>query len=333
MNLDDIKHSIRTFFKGEETEKGQNLIERWYHSFDDKPNQLADYSEEEQVNLRRKMWHNIDRATGRSPKVTKLFSHRNQRNYSAWPFKIASGFVAVLIIVSAVFYFQNTSSNSAESDYQSFSAPAGQAAQIVLVDGSKVWLSPSSTIQYPTEFQDDFRIVELEGEAFFDIKQNLDKPFVVKSNRLQVRVLGTSFNIRNYNNEINTEITVATGHVAVEKRSTPEESSTPIAELLPDQQFVFNKDSESGKTKSVNSKLYSSWKDGEIVFQGNTFEDITRYLERWYGVSIFFEDESLKEIRFKITLQNSSLSQALKKMQLIENFNFRIENNHVWIEP
>lgn len=345
MNFKDIKEEIRKFFRGEVTEKGQWLIDQWYRSFKNKPNELTEYSNEEKEELRRELWADIQSSI-KSSKNYRLKSVR-QYNYRlsgvAGLVKITAGIIIILLALLPVLYFQGIVFPENQSDelveYQTISNPAGQSSQLTLSDGSTIWLSAASTIRYPKQFGGSLREVNLRGEAFFDIASKPGKPFVVNSGQLQARVLGTSFNVRSFEDEENIQVTVASGRVSVEqhtvsttKDSLEEEHADPITVLEPEQQLVFNKKTQTGMTQAVESLLYTSWKDGKLIFENHTFEEITSRLERWYGVDIQFADPVFKRIRFKVTFNNNSLEHALRMLQVIEDFEFEMEDDQVWIK-
>lgn len=344
MELNNIKKELRKFFRGEETEEGRWLIDQWYRSFKNKPNELTEYSNEEKEKFRRELWTDIKVSTDWSHKHGRLQIHGQPPSRISWPVRIAAGFIIVLLALLPVLYFQGIllpeNQNADPVEYQTISNPPGQSSQVTLSDGSTIWLSAASTLRYPDHFGDSLREVNLKGEAFFDVKSNPDKPFVVNSGQLRTRVLGTSFNIRVFEDEEDIQVTVASGRVSVEPlavstdRDSLEEGHTdPIAVLKPEQQLVFDKKTQTGMTQAVESTLYTSWKDGKLIFDKHSFEEIARRLERWYGVNIQFADPALKQIRFKVTFNNNSLEHALQMLKVIEDFEFEMEGNQVWIKP
>lgn len=343
MDLNEIKNNIQKFFRGEETEEGRRLIDRWYDYFENKPDELAGYSEAEKEKLRQQLWHNIEDETGLAKSRFQLKNHDYSSNRrEVWKFKVAAGFIIALLVALPVLYYQGFifSQNQMQSQitYMTASNPAGQTSRIVLADGSTVWLSAASSLRYPKRFDgNDLRSVYLMGEAFFDVTHNPDKPFVVHSGELQTKVLGTSFNIRSFEAEHDVQITVATGRVSVKRDTVEKEglahTDRSIAVLTPDQQLVFDKETSKGLTKTVNSSIYTSWKDGKLIFENQSFKEIAQRLERWYGVQIHFSDADLEQVRFKITFANNSLQHALKMLQVIEDFKFKMKDNQVWIEP
>lgn len=340
MNLNDIKKSLRKFFQGEETEEGRWLIGQWYRSFNDKPNELTEYSDEEKEELRQELWTGVKASTNTIQRQRQLKRRGHSPGRISWMAKIAAGFIITLLALLPILYYQGIfmpgDQNVKAVEYQTARNPTGQISQITLADGSRVWLSAASTLRYPQHFGDNLREVELKGEAFFNVTNNPDKPFVVNSDQLRTRVLGTSFNIRVFKDEEDIHVTVATGRVSIEQNADSIDSRTDstgaIAVLTPEQQLIFNKKTQSGTTQAVKSTLYTSWKDGKLIFENHSFEEIARRLERWYGIPIHFSDTALKQIRFKITFENSSLQHALQMLQTIEDFEFEMEDDRVWIK-
>src|SRR5699024_11202875 len=287
MDLNEIKHNLRTFFRGEETREGRRLIDRWYRYCDKEPNDLVDYSGEEKEELRRELWKDITPSAGFSKKKLqlKLFSH--SRSGNPLSVKIAAGFIIVLLVSLPILYVQGLISPQHQStdqiEYQTASNPTGQSSRIVLADGSTIWLSAASSLRYPKRFGDSLRSVYLKGEAFFDVTHNPGKPFIVHSGQLQTKVLGTSFNIRSFNSENDIQVTVATGRVSVGRNDDSTNDQTeyidPMTTLTPNQQLVFNKNTQTGTTKAVDSVLYTSWKDGKLIFENHSFKEIAQRLE------------------------------------------------------
>lgn len=342
MNLDEIRNYLRTFFRGEETEEGRRLIDQWYHSFDERSHSLDGYETEEKEKLRKELWTDIRNSADLSDKKISGRLPRHTASRASWSIRIAAGLIILLTAILPVLYYQGIlqTENSKKEDiieYQTVSNPAGQSSQITLADGSKVWLSAASTLRYPEHFGDSLRTVELTGEAFFDVTHNPDKPFIVNSGPLWTRVLGTSFNIRVFEDEKNIQVTVATGRVAVRQHAESADdydvNTRPVAVLTPDQQLVYNKKIHAGTTQTVKPVLYTSWKEGKLIFENHSFAAIAGRLERWYGVDIHFTDAALKQIRFKVTFENSSLEHALRMLQVIEDFKFEMEDDQVWIKP
>lgn len=342
MELSDIKKYLRRFFRGDETEAGRSLIDIWYHHFDHASDKLADgLSETEKEELRKELLTKVRMSAGYWDTSRKFRCYRHWSNRTAGIVKMAAGFIIILLILVPFLPYEDLLDFGGQSaqvvEYRTARNPVGQTSKITLADGSTVWLSAASILKYPTRFSDSLRHVYLKGEAFFDVAKNAEKPFIVNSEGLETRVLGTSFNVRVFEGEDNILVTVASGKVSVRQKGVAadslKESVNPTTILQPDQQLVFNKEDRLASTQTVNSTLYTSWKDGRLIFENHSFEEIARRLEQWYGVRFHFSNMALKQERFKIVFENTSLEYALRMLQVIKEFEFNIKDRQVWIRP
>ncbi len=178
-----------------------------------------------------------------------------------------------------------------KSKKHSIITPRGGTYNLVLNDGSKVWLNAMSEITYPVVFDNDKRVVTVKGEVFFEITKDVSRPFVVSGNNSTVEVLGTQFNYRSYSDEIQDEITLEEGSIKV----LGGENELVIQ---PGYQAIVSKDQSSVYVEKVNTKLFSSWKEGKMEFHRMTLERLTSNLARWYDVEFKYKDTELKNIQF-----------------------------------
>lgn len=167
--------------------------------------------------------------------------------------------------------------------------PKGGEYQLELSDGTKVWLNAQSEITFPTQFSGDTRTVELQGEAYFEVKSDPEHPFIVKTEQMSVRVLGTSFNIMTYSDEPTVETTLISGSLKVVKNEVE-------TLLTPGMQARFDKTSNTMSTRSVYAEGYAAWSKKMFVFFNEPIESICRKLSRWYDVEIDASSEGLQDI-------------------------------------
>ena len=182
-------------------------------------------------------------------------------------------------------------------------APLGAKAKVSLPDGTLVWLNAGSSMSYPRSFGMKERKVSLNGEAYFEVARNEHQAFTVQSNELQVRVLGTKFNFRNYHDELEGRVTLNEGRVAIKTLQGEKEVF-----LRQDQQFVFDKESRHVKIIDMKAHTVSDWIKGIIFFDEETLPDIARELERLYDVRIDIADTALLDYRFYGSFFRSSQS-------------------------
>ena len=162
---------------------------------------------------------------------------------------------------------------------------------MILSDGTIVYMNSESRLKYPVRFVGDERIVELEGEAYFEVVRDEEHPFVVCANQLDIKVLGTCFNVMAYKQDARTEVTLVNGKVDVR--------SGNISEILESsEQFVIDNENRKYQVRSVNVGIYVDWKSGILNFDAMSLEELGDKLRRWYGVKFFFSKESLKQLKF-----------------------------------
>ncbi|OFX61274.1 MAG: hypothetical protein A2066_03055 [Bacteroidetes bacterium GWB2_41_8] len=201
-------------------------------------------------------------------------------------------YAAIIIFVLSFGYLTNYYINSETTSNQfcTISVPKGNKSEVILPDGSKIWLNNNSKLTYPKKFNSDERIVELSGEAYFEIVHNAKAPFTVQTSDLKVKVLGTKFNVSAYPNDKFIETTLISGKVTVQPNDNPE-----IENLLqPGESLTFDKVSNEASKHKVDTDFYTYWMKGEFVFKDEKFEVLAKRIERIYNVEITFDDESLK---------------------------------------
>jgi transmembrane sensor len=259
-------------------------------------------------------------------------SARNpSRNLSIVTYSIAAC-VALIAVVAGYLLFRE---NEAKNIYQAFrlneeATPKGEQRRIALDDGTVVWMNANSSLRYSKNFATEaLREVYLEGEAYFDVSEDREKPFVVHTSGIAIRVLGTSFNVRSYATDPVVETTLVEGKVTI---TSPEQELLPALTLLPNQQALFNKDSKKIElTESVNPEAYTGWKNGLMVFDNKSFAYIKETLERWYGVTIQMEDEQSLMCTFSARFRDKTLKEVLEIFKDTEAINYLIDGDRVLI--
>ena len=207
----------------------------------------------------------------------------------------------------------------------------GQRKEIKLPDGSTVWLNESSRFEYPEKFADDVRkVVLLDGEAYFDIKRDTAKPFKVEASGTTTKVLGTAFNIRSYHFLQSVQVTVTRGKVQVEEESGEESQQPQRKILLPNEQVHFDTKTKQIKKVAVNSANAVAWKEGKLLFDNESFANVTAILENKFGVKISFADESMKSYHMSAEfIATDSLSHILDLLSLANNLDYHLENKQI----
>ncbi len=203
--------------------------------------------------------------------------------------------------------------------------PRGGEYTLVLSDGTKVWINSDSELTFPVKFIGNTRQISLVGEAYFEVTKDVDRPFLVNSKGSTVEVLGTAFNVRAYADEKRIETTLVEGSV---KMSLNNENAV----LLPGQQGVVN-DKSAIDVRQVDTRLYTSWKDGMFTFKSLSLEEIMKTFCRWYDIEVQFEEQSLKQLHFTGNLKRyEEIIPHLDLITLTTHIDFEIEGNTITIK-
>jgi len=249
-------------------------------------------------------------------------------------------------------------------------APAGQEQNIELYaemgsrkitrlpDGTKVWLNAGSRLRYDAAMnQKDLRSVTLVGEAFFDVVKNKEKPFIIHTGKVAIKVLGTAFNVRAYPGERLTEATLMRGSIELTVNSRPYQKiilkpnekfaliedapvkqaaanthpAAPAANNTPNTEKLIIQDIQPVHIADKEYVEEVSWTENEFVFQNETLDELAPKMERWFNIRIDIHNPALKEVHFTGVFHKETIDEALAGMQMIQPFKYKITNNHVLI--
>ncbi len=240
---------------------------------------------------------------------------------------------AILVLVVAVFVLINIQKKIPAELVHSIqmkekTIPAGQKMKVFLPDGSTVWLNAESSITYPERFDAENRVVTLKGEGFFDVRKNPSKPFIVKTENIDVIVLGTTFNVCDYKNEDKTDVALESGKVLVET-SGPKESKYFLS---PGDGISVNKESGQVNRYEVDPKATYQWKDGVIYFNKANFDEVINKLSRWYGVEFIIENYKDEKWEYSAEFGNDYLDNILQSISFSQGFEYVLDQNKVTIK-
>lgn len=212
-----------------------------------------------------------------------------------------------------------------EEQYAILSIPKGRHYEIVLADGTKVWLNAGSKLKYPARFSNKCRMVELEGEGYFDVTRSKDKPFIVKSKGQEVTVLGTEFNIAAYEDDEVIRTTLIQGSVKVIRKDGNRNIKALI--LKPGQQAAVDQDGQDIDLSDVDVNEVTDWKEGLFLFNNEPVKNIMKRLSRWYNIEVIYRG-NVDHVRFAGSYARSkNLKNLLKNMEQTGKVTFRIEND------
>jgi ferric-dicitrate binding protein FerR (iron transport regulator) len=359
-----IEELLTTLFSGEINEAEAKTLREWVHASAENARLLDAYRRTDfaVTAYARKgaydageAWQNLTRILGETS------SHGRLRRMMKQAYRYAAVFALAFACGVAAMFFHAARETHSEADtdvvYTEYTVPYGSKSMITLPDSSSIWLNAGSKLRYSSAFNKTEREVSIEGEAYFKVARNEQKPFFVKSSTVTLKVLGTSFNIKAYPEEDHVETTVESGSVQVlrningqlrdrlvltagqkatvfKSAAGAERSPLPDATALPlpaDRQNIIPETATEKTliTKNVTTELYTSWKDSRWVIREESLESLAVKLERRYKIQIAFADESLKNISFSGTLQDETLEQVLKAIKFSAPVNYTIQKNTV----
>lgn len=214
-----------------------------------------------------------------------------------------------------------------KTEYQTVKTPRGKDFHIILSDGTEVWLNTESSLKFPNLFTGKERRVFLKGEAFFNVAHNDKCPFIVCTEGIDTKVLGTKFNVCSYQKE-QRHVTLVEGKVEVNNNISKESTI-----LSPGQNIMFNSKDES-RIKNVNTAVYTAWTEGMFYFEDKPLKEIMNTLGRWYNVNIYFENENLYNITFNFwASRNNSINDAITLLNDLGKIKIDItENNEIIVK-
>ncbi|MDP4184444.1 MAG: DUF4974 domain-containing protein [Bacteroidota bacterium] len=270
------------------------------------------------------------------PKV-KMFSDLSpERSWKRIEKRITNsgyGFIRILLPYAAVFigicilaallWPKSEKKFQAPVQFAVLKVPYGEMSIVTLTDGTKIWLNSGTTLRYPTHFNQKDREVFLDGEAYFEVAKDKHHPFKVRANKIDVEVLGTSFNINSYHNEKLSAVTLLTGSLRLNDKQ-----GKALGLLKPGQMASYKGEGSDFTISNVLAENYASWKTGIITFDNERIEVIANYIERWYNVDVRFTDESLKNYRCSgAMLKDKPVSQVIKAFELLSPAQFKYKKN------
>ncbi len=265
----------------------------------------------------------------------------------------------IVILVSSWFLFFHNSNSPTKKEYSASEALVvnkGSRSRFLLLDGTTVWLNAGSKLFYENDFTGATRELRLEGEAFFDVVKQPNRPFIVHTAGIDIKVLGTAFNVKSYPEDKNVETTLYRGLVNVVRHNAPAENTI---QLKPNEKLILSKQPAAAvvavpgsstkeipfekalpanfilthidSTKKESERFETAWLYSRLEFRGDSFEELALKLERWYNVTIVFADDEVKKLNFNGSFEKETIEQAFKGLQAALPFNYKINDHEILV--
>jgi transmembrane sensor len=264
--------------------------------------------------------------------------------------------ILILLGVSSFLAIKLKSLSDFDQTLNEISAPLGARTNIVLPDGTSVWLNAGSNLSYRSDFGRMNRDVSLTGEAYFDVNPDKGSVFTVITSDMNIRALGTQFNVKSYPEEDVTETTLVSGRIEVSV--TDEVIRTQPVILSSNQRITYSRDTRNILVREeeknpeeeeiivaaeselvakpslmvldvIDTEEYTSWKDGRLTFRGESLATLAPKLERFYNLKISFDDESLKDLKYTGVLETVTIEEVMRAISSASGINFKIDKNKI----
>lgn len=305
---------IQKYWLGQCSDSEKQLVEDWLNAgVPEKRYHFEGAGEKEIVGAQ--LWSDLH------AKLTDNGDSRRKPYFSRRLMTLAASLVAFLIIFTCIKPYLSPESAIA---YKEVSAPRGRQLTLTLQDGSLVVLNSGSSLKYPASIRGDYRKVYLEGEAYFSVARDYGKPFIVETRRTQTRVLGTRFNLRDFNLENEAVITLEEGKVEFSDPQIRQKLN-----LTPGYQAVLAGNSLT--KRPVNVAGYLTWKTGVLHFDNTPLQQAMAEVERSYDVSIHIADTSLSKLHIKGSFRRIPVDRLMSDISFLLNTKYRIQNNIITI--
>jgi len=267
-----------------------------------------------------------------------LAQYKQSTSDSGQKWKMLVRYAAILVIAFGLsLILQKTMTKSdkvavvaeTSQQYNEIFVPHGSKTKVILPDSSTVWLNAGAQLKYPVIFNGEERQVFLQGEGFFDVITDRQHPFNVNCNGVNIRVLGTKFNVMAYTGERVIETTLVEGTIEIQGVIDNIGMETDLR-LKPGQKLSLRKENEQYEIQSIQEiDLSIAWMENKLVFVKERFSDVKTKLERWYGVTIEVKDPKILEYRITGTFENPTFEQAMSALSKAASYSFTMDKNHV----
>lgn len=315
------------------TDEEMKLLSDWLEQSSDN---------QQQFTVTRDLWFTSEASfsshTDESAKAFNLFKqnalafeNRRKKNVFSMHFlKIAVSVALLIACTTVAFYFGKGSVTNMPKIVNvvmnQVIMGAGNKGSVTLPDGTLVWLNNNSKLVYPEQFEANARRVKLIGEGYFEVKSNADAPFYVETSDMSVKVLGTHFDVRSYEQKSISETVLLSGKVEVEMMNGGKKHI-----LSPDEKISFDKRTNQYTVAHVNATEYVLWTADKLVFEDERLSVILRKMGRWYGIDISCEQGVPSDARYSLTIRNEPLEEILKMLSFLVHIDYIKKENSVVI--
>jgi len=235
--------------------------------------------------------------------------------------RVAASIAIVITVVLGIQEFQNRK-ELAQNEYIELNVKRGQTQQLTLADGTKLFLNAGSSLRYPATFSGKNRTVELNGEAYFEVAPDANKPFIIHTGNMDIKVLGTTFNIKSYNEDDRAIVSVNSGKVQVDLAES-------MMRLVANEQIVLDKKSGELQKNIISTNDAKGWMNGSLSFKNTTIDNVAKELMRIYNCKIIIKDSTAMNVLVSGAIESKSLDSVLKSIYYSTGIRYRKESDTI----
>lgn len=311
------KHSIdRTLNNSASKEEAKEVL-RWFATPEGSQHLSRLIDEDEKKILPGTEEHYIEERIPSAEMYERILSKVRWQHRRRLLFRAAAILIPLILFAGQFWYLDDRIDLFSDSGYEEVYVPRGERSLVIFQDGSRVSLNSESRIRYPRKFAFSQRKVFLEGEGFFEVASNKNRPFIVDLNGIDVKVLGTTFDVKAYSIDPEIFVTLETGKVFLASQSRP------LAHLKPGDKAVYNRNAGTCKiSRPENVTKNSAWRNNQLVFENTPLAEVIQLLSRWYNIEFSVADSSALYYNYTLTSSKKQINQVLLELEKIAPVRF-----------
>lgn len=312
-----IKDLFERYQSGLASNEECKLVEEWFDRFEN--GQQKNFNLEEKASLFEQM----------DAEIYHMLRDRQDKHWLTIHLLQAAAVVLICLCVALFATFRSLHKPNVSLTYTLISAPKGVKKQCDLADGTIVYLNSGSNIRVPSNYDAKDRQVLLSGEAFFIVKHDPFRPFRIHTGRLVIADIGTSFNVKAYQDDEQIKVAVESGMVSVEENIFNNKPKMFAGAMTHNQQLIYDKKSQGHILNDIQTNEITAWKENKLRFDNASFDEIARTLERWYDVTIKLNNNTGNFRHYTVSFNNEPVSKVLKVLETLTGVTYKINNKSI----
>lgn len=302
---------VGKYLTGKESEEEYKELKTWINESSDHQMLFNSLKEEKNIGHSIEEFEAINKELAWKRYMERVDGLSLRRILLRWKFAAIFFFLIGCAGILAYLYKESDALLAPDGIYTTVSTNNGQSSKVILPDSSVVWINSGTTLLYNSDFAIHKRMIKLTGQAFFQIARNEQIPLIISCNNLEVKVLGTKFDVSAYPEDRNISVVLESG--SVELQQVKDQSF--IQKLIPGEKAEYDTELQKLSISKVDSHDYTSWKEGLLIFKDEPMANVLEKLERWYNIDIEVKNNKINQLIFNATIVNESVEEIFDLMK------------------